>query len=1261
MIFMEQGYELKLSDIRKAALDHTDIGALYIPLHGKNTTNPEEEPFDLAEKIQSFFVFDDTNPSDPRVMLLMGDTGSGKSMFAQQMFQHSCKTRKEGDPIPLWIPLTELLNPFEGAVEEVLKKQEFSESQIAQMKERERFIFIVDGYDELHQFQNSYVTNKWGQWKAKVLITCRSQALYYQKDPDKYFVPFQGEKRLSWLLQKLYVAPFSKEQISVYVKQYQQLNTEHKISEEDFTKVPGLTKLIATPFLLHLAVEALPDILANQVDDQKMTQAKLYDVFIERWFTRQVKKLEAAGQLKNSMQKTKQQFWDYCKKLAQQMHANELSVIPYSQQRPRGHLFGKTEKKNNWESFFNADTEILRSACPLNRMGEHHYGFIHASFVEYFATRAMYEEIQEQENEEVQEDILEENKEQNDREATSEIARTRKPRGGIHYRVFAKEPNGIRNLADRIEMSERFKQKMLNIVEASKKKEQYAVGAANAISALVSAGVVFNGANLRGIKIAGADLSGGYFDTAGLESANLDNVNMSRVWLRNAKLMRCQLAGLHFGEYPWFKHEENIACMDYRSDINRLVTASKKHIYLWDIQSTQCIKVLKGHEDDVRCVQFSDDGKKIVSGSNDKTVRVWDLSSGKVMKVLIGHEDGAVDVKFSSDGLRVVSAGGLDNKIRIWDIESAEATIIVGDKEGVHKVKFSREGKHIVSCEGGTVKVWDIDSKTAKVFDVQGGISDIQFNREGTLILITKGQPLKVWDLASGAVRQLHGHQGMVNDAKFSKDGMRVVSVGAIDKTVRLWELASGKSTILTWHEGVKEAQFDYTGERVITRHEQTIQVWDISDTRSEIMVEGIGLATDFIFDFQLNNHFAQVVSAPSAYGRIVKVWNMWSDKDRELVYHDSAEKLMAKWKNVTCLQLSSNATRVVLGFKKENTVEVWDLLSSEVIKLQEHETEVKCVLISENGQQVVSCNADHSIRIWEVNTKTFKAYHGHKNSVTYIRYSNDERKIVSGDLEGIICVWDLSSDEMKMKQAPKYTQFRARTRPIQFNGDGSRIAFCSLKTITIWDLDSGEEKVLSGQNKYIKTFHYSEDGAVVAAGTDGSNLLYIWDVKSSDLKVLQGHESQMTRIQISSRIDKVITSEDKTIRVWDIISGQQIYSITLHSRVNDFYFSDSLESIVIGFGDGSVQYFKTVSNTWESLLLYWSSIKHSNLLLLAGSDFTSSQDLSQMNRRILEQRGAKILANSELITQVAKRSGSPVHNVVEEKHDIQKSDFTLE
>ncbi len=699
---MEQEYELRVPEIRKSVFEQSQNAELYIPLQGKHTTNSEERPFDLAEKIKQFFIFDDTNLSDPCVTLLMGDTGSGKSIFVQQLFNQLWQHRKSGDPIPLWIPLPELEYPFESAVEEVLKKQEFSESQIMKMKAKERFIFIVDGYDELHQFQNCYVTNKWDKWKAKVLITCRSQALYYQKDPDKYFVPFRSEKRLPMLLRRLYVASFSQEQISAYVRKYHEVNPLTKVVEGDFTKIPGLTELITTPFLLHLAVEALPDILANQHKDQKMTQATLYDVFIEQWFSRQVKKLSTAGLLTDTEQNTKQKFWDYCKRLAQQMHEKQVSIIPYRGQKVSGRLFRKLETTTVWESFFNEDSEVLRSACPLKRFGEHHYGFVHASMIDYFATRAMYEEIQNKMDEVIEH--VEEDKPQ-------EVKYAQELKGGIHQRVFAQEKNALRFLADRIEMSDSFKQKMLFILEGSKKSKHFSIGAANAISALVRAGTSFNGVNLSGIQISGANISGGYFDQADLSNANLSNSVMINVWLRDATIEGSNLEGINFGEYPWFNFEHDIYDIDYRESLNRLVVACGKYkqrhdIVLWDTVTYEPLAILKSHHNHIACVAlslngqyvawgggYSDLAKIIEPGGTEYAIRIIEVANSKEIAILLGHVDSVTKIEFSSDNKYIIS-GSKDKTIRIWEVSTGNQKMILNGHIGrVNTVKFSPNGK----------------------------------------------------------------------------------------------------------------------------------------------------------------------------------------------------------------------------------------------------------------------------------------------------------------------------------------------------------------------------------------------------------------------------------------------------------------------------------------------------------------------------------------------------------------------------------------
>jgi WD40 repeat protein len=65
---------------------------------------------------------------------------------------------------------------------------------------------------------------------------------------------------------------------------------------------------------------------------------------------------------------------------------------------------------------------------------------------------------------------------------------------------------------------------------------------------------------------------------------------------------------------------------------------------------------LKGHNSGVCTVAFSPDGKRLVSGSWDKTVKVWDALTGQETFTLQGHTDAVVSVAFSPDGKRHASA-----------------------------------------------------------------------------------------------------------------------------------------------------------------------------------------------------------------------------------------------------------------------------------------------------------------------------------------------------------------------------------------------------------------------------------------------------------------------------------------------------------------------------------------------------------------------------------------------------------------------------
>jgi glucose repression regulatory protein TUP1 len=124
--------------------------------------------------------------------------------------------------------------------------------------------------------------------------------------------------------------------------------------------------------------------------------------------------------------------------------------------------------------------------------------------------------------------------------------------------------------------------------------------------------------------------------------------------------------------------------------------------------------ILKGHEQDIYSLDFSRDGKIIVSGSGDQTARIWDMDSGRCMYILaVGDADlkdaGVTSVAISPDGY-YVAAGSLDRLVRVWETKTGHLVEkLEGHKDSVYSVAFAPDGRTLVSGSlDRTLKAWDL-------------------------------------------------------------------------------------------------------------------------------------------------------------------------------------------------------------------------------------------------------------------------------------------------------------------------------------------------------------------------------------------------------------------------------------------------------------------------------------------------------------------------------------------------------------------------
>ncbi|KAK3844698.1 MAG: hypothetical protein J3R72DRAFT_65688 [Linnemannia gamsii] len=256
-----------LSKLRDMRLKES-TNDLYIPPQAKPTSRSgNDRLFPLMRNTLDFLA------SDCQVLLLLGDSGGGKSTFNLQLENTLWQSYKRDAPIPLHINLPTIDNPDQNMIAKRLQQLDFSEAQIQELKQQRQFIVICDGYDESQLNRNLYTTNQFnqaGQWSVKMVIACRIQYLgpdyrsRFQPNAERY--QHQQQQQAADHFQESFIAPFSDDQIKEYVEQFVAKDTtvpdQQKWSAHDYMdkllKINGLMELVSNPFLLSLTLRALP-------------------------------------------------------------------------------------------------------------------------------------------------------------------------------------------------------------------------------------------------------------------------------------------------------------------------------------------------------------------------------------------------------------------------------------------------------------------------------------------------------------------------------------------------------------------------------------------------------------------------------------------------------------------------------------------------------------------------------------------------------------------------------------------------------------------------------------------------------------------------------------------------------------------------------------------------------------------------------------------------------------------------------------------
>ena len=151
--------------------------------------------------------------------------------------------------------------------------------------------------------------------------------------------------------------------------------------------------------------------------------------------------------------------------------------------------------------------------------------------------------------------------------------------------------------------------------------------------------------------------------------------------------------------------------MAWSPDGSLLCTGSDDQtLRLWNAETGQCVKVLRGHTHFVMCCDFSTKGNMLVSGSMDETIRIWEVRSGDLLKEVPAHSDPVTSVKFSPDSSMFVSSS-YDGLCRVWDTETGKClqTVYISNNTPASSAAFTPNGQYlVVNHFDSAIRLWDI-------------------------------------------------------------------------------------------------------------------------------------------------------------------------------------------------------------------------------------------------------------------------------------------------------------------------------------------------------------------------------------------------------------------------------------------------------------------------------------------------------------------------------------------------------------------------
>ena len=282
-------------------------------------------------------------------------------------------------------------------------------------------------------------------------------------------------------------------------------------------------------------------------------------------------------------------------------------------------------------------------------------------------------------------------------------------------------------------------------------------------------------------------------------------------------------------------NNETISTCIFTPNMKQSISGTENgNIFVWNFKPQMRPFKFSGHKGAITDLAINPLGDIIASSSTDQTVRLWTNAVGGKNKILKCHPSPIRSVDFSSDG-KLLMTGSNDKTIKIFELYPKYKFIssYKGHSNWVRCARFSPDNRLIGSCgDDNAVIIFDVEQKTVKYrfLDHSSNVNSCRFSPDGTIISSAGNDgKIKLFDIRMGRLIQHYdAHNDKINCISYHQSGNYIIS-GSDDSTIKIWDLKMGQILYTVYgHRGkVKSVNFNIDGDYFCSGGEDSIlMVW---------------------------------------------------------------------------------------------------------------------------------------------------------------------------------------------------------------------------------------------------------------------------------------------------------------------------------------------------------------------------------------------------------------------------------------------------